>query len=70
MFNHGQGIIHVKTGVHYRVIMTPMDHVRLEYCNEQCYSYRKVDSPIDSIIWIQCKSEMEDGRFKLHEIGY
>ena len=60
-FSIGDIVIHTKGGK-YKIIQSP-DFLRLlEHNKEYYYEYECV---LTGQRWIRCKSEMEDGRFKI-----
>ena len=62
MFKKGDKVIHVKSGKQYTILEAPSSRIKLEYCNESCYTYFDMSSR--PTFWIRRKSEVEDGRFK------
>lgn len=66
MFTIFDKIIHGKTGGEYTVVAIPQEYKRLEYNNETYYEYYDQEN---GMFYLRCKSEMEDGRFKLQEIS-
>ena len=63
-FKRFDKIVHIKSGEIYDISDVPNAITKLEYCNEGFYRYisEKRDAPV---LWLRCKTEMEDGRFEL-----
>jgi hypothetical protein len=65
MFRVGQIVRH-KNGGKYTILSTPNPSYLLEHNCESFYSYM---SKVSGIVWLRCKSEMEDGRFIAAEVN-
>jgi len=66
----GDKVLHKKTGRVYIILEEPQPHLLLEADAQPFYKYTKVDPDSrahDLVIWVRCKSEMEDGRFEVVE---
>lgn len=63
-FNRHDIVRHVKTGNLYYIVATP-DTCRIEADNSEAYAYEELAGQ-DKKLWVRPKSEMEDGRFKIH----
>jgi len=69
MFKQGDLIVHLKSGKIYIINGVPRDDFRLESNLDTFYSYHSTPYYKGDIVWVRCKSEMEDGRFTLCEVN-
>jgi hypothetical protein len=62
-FERDQIVLHIKSGIEYKILEVPDNQKLLEGCSEPYYRYKSIKIPGPS--WIRKQSEMEDGRFRL-----
>ena len=69
-FKLNQRIEHVNSGGIYTIIDTPSPIKKLEATGESYYVYtltRRPKNYEEFTRWVRCQSEIEDGRFIIHE---